>query len=95
MLPEVKSIIRATSYGSARKIVSKALNMKTGVGGAALPRTDIQSEVSQRSANGDDLMSMLDDACSDAGSDPGGMHEHLEGFPAQLREAAAIGRGRR
>ena len=30
MLPEVKSIIRATSYNSARKVVSRALDMQTG-----------------------------------------------------------------
>jgi len=30
MLPEVKSIIRSTSYNSARKVVSRALDMETG-----------------------------------------------------------------
>ncbi len=30
MLPEVKSIIRSTSYNSARKVVSRALEMQTG-----------------------------------------------------------------
>jgi phosphotransferase system enzyme I (PtsI) len=30
MLPEVKSIVRATSYASARKTLLKAMNMKTG-----------------------------------------------------------------
>ncbi len=30
MLPEVKSIIRSTSYNSARKVVSRALDMQTG-----------------------------------------------------------------
>ncbi|MBD3348656.1 MAG: phosphoenolpyruvate--protein phosphotransferase [Candidatus Eisenbacteria bacterium] len=30
MLPEVKSIVRSTSYNSARKTLQKALNMKTG-----------------------------------------------------------------
>jgi len=30
MLPEVKSIIRATSYNSARKVVTRALDMQTG-----------------------------------------------------------------
>lgn len=30
MLPEIKSIVRATSYTSARKTLAKAMNMKTG-----------------------------------------------------------------
>lgn len=38
-------------------------------------------------------MSMLDDLARMRACDPGGMHEHLEGFPDQLREAADVGRG--
>jgi phosphotransferase system enzyme I (PtsI) len=30
VVPEIKSIIRSTSYGYARRVVAKALKMKTG-----------------------------------------------------------------